>query len=137
MKGTTPPMGQKLKPMADTAFPACSLKSGYFPPWTGAARLSNPTISTDSLIRSIVTERSDSAVGRSAWGEVAMSRGTRISLPMLLWNPRVSRFVIPTSPYTDCWNAPESVMMTPEKPRTRCSPFSRAASLNRSLVAKM
>ncbi|OPY40907.1 MAG: hypothetical protein A4E40_00717 [Methanoregulaceae archaeon PtaU1.Bin059] len=45
--------------------------------------------------------------------------------------------VISTSPYTESWKEPESVMIRPSNPSSRWSPSESARSLKSSLREKM
>jgi len=85
----------------------------------------------------MVIASSRSAVSRSASGDVGISSGTQMSLPIAFWYESVCSFVIETCPYTESWNEPESVMITPSKSRSLWSPSSFTRSLYCLLWEKM
>ncbi len=99
MSGTTAPMGQNEKP-SSVDFLSGPLAEIFEDPalHRPAIGASLPKTSFASARRWRVIASSRSVVSRSAAGEVGISSGTQMSLPISRWNESVSVLVMETCP---------------------------------------
>src|SRR6266581_1798592 len=105
-----------------------SRKSGWRPPWTAPTRAMSPRRETASCARRTVSSTSADARSCSWPGSENTSSIVPKSAWIARWNATTSAFVTSTSPYTWDWNAPESVMTAPGKPRNLWMPSRTIAS---------
>src|SRR3989442_1454022 len=127
-RGTTPRIAHTATSRDDTDLAQRSRRSAWRPPWTAPTRAISPRRETASWARRSVSSTSFAARLWSWPGSENTSSIVPKSAWIAFWKAMTSAFVMSTSPYTWDWNAPESVMTAPGKPRNWWMPTRTIAS---------